>query len=670
MVVRWKIPFKSIGGTDYMVNIYDSTFSGEATTLTGTSNPFVTTETSSDDIMAPVRISTGEINIVNTGNLDGILPTTPKARYVTLVTGGNIVWQGYIKQEQYTQPWDRTPYAITLPIISCMGILEGRQMEKGDVADRARFAEYMRLAIVESGGTYDNIVFPSEYGVTGSGVWDMFFKLGTQDRNWFEYKNQNVLDPDESRYDGMTWLEVLSAWMTAFGYTMYENGKTIYIVHRIRKYYLSVAVSALSTLAANSTPTETSIEASTVNIGDMQIGGSNGTVDILPTKRRAIVEGEINPFQEDSTPMFDTKYLTFMGMLTIQKAYSDQQSYGYYYYNKTMGVYEPEQGQQYWTFRSYNNGTLQQYSAQDITRDYHIAVFARDKSGEDYILINYNDVNGASGWGGTSWMCSLKSQTESFFAAGYISIHAKVVFNEGEGGTAPGTHRAKFMLRIGNYYYNGDTHQWQTTEAQFLANIDDNGEIVAYSNVEQGDNGCIYLEVPSSGIYGDVELYIYTPYSVAQTQQYHQAVYEISKLDISYAEPEIDVFQDYPEGSSNRFVVSLDKFASEDESKSLALTSFINEHMGYGVLLKPDFSEPLGKIYNRFSGTSYFEEILVNTIASVFGKTQQILTIPLRHQSTLSPINLYSCNGTYRYLNVRRDWRDDLQTLKIFKTNT
>ena len=161
MAIHWKIPFKSITGTAYTLNVYDATYSGSAVTLTAAAAPFVTSEDNSTDILEPVRISTGYINVINRGDLAGLLPATPKARPVTLTSGNTVLWQGYIKQQQMTQPWAQTPYELQLPVVSALGILDNK-IEKGDVPYRARIAEYLQLAIAATGSTYTNIVYPAD----------------------------------------------------------------------------------------------------------------------------------------------------------------------------------------------------------------------------------------------------------------------------------------------------------------------------------------------------------------------------------------------------------------------------------------------------------------------------------------------------------------------------
>ena len=662
MAIHWKIPFKSITGTAYTLNVYDATYSGSAVTLTAAATPFVTNEDNSTDILEPVRISTGTINIINRGDLAGLLPATPKARRVTLTSGNDTLWQGYIKQQQMTQPWQQTPYELQLPVVSALGILDNK-IEKGDVPYRARIAEYLRLAIAATGATYTNIVYPADLKLDADGTWDVFFRLGLQDRNWFSYKNENVLDPDESRFDGMTWIDILTELMRAFGYTLYEYGTTLYIIGRRGMLHSSITIADLEELAENGETTPTAITSQAVSISSLQIGGTDGTIDVMEAKRRAIVESQINPFNDDSLPVMNTLYLDYVATIDVQK--QGYQVAGWYYYDKKLGLYEPKQDSDVWTFRQFNNGSAVTWDPQDITRDYNMAVYCRDSEGNDQIVINYDSIGDA--WS-NDWVCSVKSPSQSFFAGGYISLHLGVDFYEGVGGSAPETRRAKFMLRLGSYYYNATTHAWTTTPTQFDTQIED-GLIVPPSSYESGDNNTLVFKIPDGGIYGDVELFIYNPYSTAATQQGHQAVYEISKMDMRYVDYETDNFKDEYITDTNRFVVPLNTFARDDDERRTALSSFISHRMGYGVMMAPDFSSPQGKLVDRYAGEVYLEESLVRLATTCYENAQQILTIPLRHTSHLAPTDSYTWHSdTYHYLSVVRNWADDLQYLQIFKT--
>ena len=667
MAIHWRCRFKSLNGTDYSINIYDATYSGSTPVeLTGAANPFETQEDSNDDVLKPVRISTGTISLVNINGLNDLIPATPKARFVTLTSGNTTLWQGYIQQAQFTQQWQATPYVIEMPVVSAIGILSGRQIQKDAIPARARIAEYFRQAIAESGGTYTQIIFPAEVGVTADGSWDAFWRYGIQERNWFTYKNENVLDKDETRFDGVSWLEMMESMLEAFGYTLYEQGTTIYILSRTATHYLSITLADLATLAENGTIEPTAVTPSTVQISNLQIGDASGTIDIVPVKRRAIVEGSINQYDEDSTPQIDTKFLDYVASVTVAKQQTG--SAGTYYFNETLGVYQQEQGASIWQFRSFLDGEQQTWSGQDITRDYHIGAFCRRMTGENILFINYNNVGEGTGWGG-DWMISVKSTSQSMFASGFFLLQGSVELHQGTGAALESTYNGKFMLRVGNYYYNLTNDTWQTTPCTFLAAIDENsGKLIPYNsyNMQNGDDK-IYIRVPDAGIFGDVELRFYDPESTAATQQELEAVFVFRDITLDYIWPLQSVFNDNQVTDTNRFVESMNSFAASDEEKDIKVTSFINNRMGYGVLIKPDFSAPLEKAITR-DGNSYFEETLIDAMTSCLNRPQQILRIPIRRDAALSPLDAYVYGGSHKYLSCRTVWRDSLKYLQIFKT--
>lgn len=666
MAIHWRVRFKSIGGTDYSVNIHDDSYAGDPVDLIGGAQPFTTSEDHQYDFLMPVRISTGSISVINTGDLSALLPMRPKDRFVTLTSGNTILWQGYIQQEQFSQPWDVAPYELTFPVVSALGILDGYQMQKGNVPDIARVAEYLATALTATGATYTTIVFPAEMGIQSGGPWDLLFRFGLQDINWFTYKNENLLDKTEPRFDGVSWLKFIEELMSAFGYTMYEHGTTIYIVSKTVSSYVSIPVSALQTLADNDPVTLTDVTRSTIQVSDMNIGGNDGKIDITLSSRRAIVEAGIKKFDADSTPQFDTKYLDYEGMVNIVREI--QSTPGSYYFNEEVGVYGPISGQNIWTFRQFYNGNEVTWVSQDMALDYHMAALCRRKTSENVIIINYNSVSGGTGWGG-DWTCAVKSASASFFAGGNMILRGRVDIYAGEGGSVYEMNRGKFMLRIGSYYYDASTDSWTTTPTTFGTILDESShEIDATNSYNMGPDNGYYISIPDSGLYGDVELFIYDPYSTAGTVQQLEATFVLSGMSLEYAWPQEDVFKDYPVTDSNRFVENLNLFAQEDAEKDIMLTSFINNRMGSSVILKPDFSEPLGKIQSRNQGTVYFEQQLLRAITICYDKPTEVITIPVRQTSVFSPIDSYEWNGPHYYLSCETIWRDDLQHLRISKS--
>lgn len=126
--IRWQIPFVSIGGTHYRIDIYDEgTFT--PVTLNGGTNPFTTSEDDSDNYFEPIRTQSGTIEvctIMPDGNyitLDDLLPANNIARPVRLINRDNsdaIEWQGFLSCEAYDQDYTSIPQIIQLPVISVL----------------------------------------------------------------------------------------------------------------------------------------------------------------------------------------------------------------------------------------------------------------------------------------------------------------------------------------------------------------------------------------------------------------------------------------------------------------------------------------------------------------------------------------------------------------------
>ena len=128
MAVHWKISFKSFLGTDYVVEIYDSSFSGTAVSLTGAASPFSTTEDNSEDMFVPIRSQSGYIRFIveSASIVTAIQPVKSTDRPVVLKSGNTIKWVGFLRPEMYSQPWDTPPYEIEMPLMSVMQALPSK----------------------------------------------------------------------------------------------------------------------------------------------------------------------------------------------------------------------------------------------------------------------------------------------------------------------------------------------------------------------------------------------------------------------------------------------------------------------------------------------------------------------------------------------------------------
>ena len=134
--IRWSVPFQSLGGTNYVANIYEWAYSGTSTTLKAAPVPFETQEDDSDDIFRPVRVQTGYLRVILTGAessyLEQLTPANNTEKLVRLMhveNGTTIIdWQGFVQTQLFSQPWDGSTRMIELPLNSMLASLEHKRV--------------------------------------------------------------------------------------------------------------------------------------------------------------------------------------------------------------------------------------------------------------------------------------------------------------------------------------------------------------------------------------------------------------------------------------------------------------------------------------------------------------------------------------------------------------
>lgn len=127
--LRFKIPFSSFLGTEYVIDIYKEGYTGSYDILTGANDPIVTQEAGSDDLFLPIREQTGYINVIvdSQTTVDELIPDNDLSHFVRLieVSSGNVKWQGFMKPQAFTQPYNEYRWKMSFPIQSLLAVLRG-----------------------------------------------------------------------------------------------------------------------------------------------------------------------------------------------------------------------------------------------------------------------------------------------------------------------------------------------------------------------------------------------------------------------------------------------------------------------------------------------------------------------------------------------------------------
>lgn len=131
--IHWTVPFQSLKGCRYTVNIYDDDYTGTPEVLTAAEQPFSTDEESGEDFFTPVRGQNGTLRVIDYDGtlLPAIIPANNTARPVILVRHTDNVdtveWQGFIGCENYSQTYQSTAQEIDLNLLSALQAMDSVQ---------------------------------------------------------------------------------------------------------------------------------------------------------------------------------------------------------------------------------------------------------------------------------------------------------------------------------------------------------------------------------------------------------------------------------------------------------------------------------------------------------------------------------------------------------------
>lgn len=232
MVIRWQIIFKDIDEKKHYVDIYDATKeTATVDILTGAANPMNTDEQSDDDFYTPVRTQSGYIRFVidkqHEDILNELMPTTATDRPIILHDDvGNIEWIGFITGEQYSQPWEPTPYTIELPIQSIMSAMEGVNFIQNE-----GYTSLQSLVKMIAGYLPANLnsIYPAEIDSTAEVV----------NYNFQEYMSEEERDNNGTTeiYDTISIKEVMEYFCKYFGVSCRQSEDSlIFLTHDSSSY--------------------------------------------------------------------------------------------------------------------------------------------------------------------------------------------------------------------------------------------------------------------------------------------------------------------------------------------------------------------------------------------------------------------------------------------------
>lgn len=672
MAVHWTIPFRSLrSNTLYTVNIYDSTYSGNAIPLKGGAQPFSTQEADDEDGFIPIRTQSGYLRIVDDGyaangttafNWKDLLPITDTDRPVTLTDGGgNIVWQGFMQAQNFSGTLYGNPQEREFPIQCVLTVLEGTDINYQQPAIQ-NFA-YLLIYILSAIPT----VSITTIKVQGSSDAQSWLLKCIDWQNFVSNNNDGTLS---ARYNLFQCLEDMCRF---WGWTARTFGTTLYLTcadDPDEQQFLTLTRAQLTTMAGGTSAGTTGgsfpivtlsgdIFASTNQNDYRQRGPNKATVkadgnganeEIVDFGESALVEKMEGQGWGNSSRMPSGKYVAYTNDLL---SYSD----------------------------SFMNGSSESGRASfNVMR---VTDSLRDPNGTEMpvirILRSYN--------GNT--FASMESIYEHCFSQGYISFNGQI-YRQGEEfkdyddestriGHEIGKKTMYVRLGIGKdrnsaSWFNGRT--WSSTVStikltignadSIFRNIVSSGSFTGINNSIHIDNklfGKLFIDLLGSDdidtISGEKSFEI-TDFNVKFSFQSYRVVNLPSSLTRSTRK---DV-REYKSTNGNN--------VREDFNADCIYASDNNMNFGYGVLLNADGSRMGALSHNGSSTLQFHEQHVADRVTAFWATAKRRLAVEVlsngANVSSVSPGTRVSLDGTTLFpIAFGHEWRDDVTLLTLLE---
>lgn len=715
--LRWQVPFKTKDDITMCVNIYDKGYTGTSSYLTAAPEPFTTQEYDGNDIFTPIRSQTGYIRIVddsvNGDMLEQMMPTNNLQRMVKVydgtwsngvfVSSGNVIWQGYMAAQAYTQNWEKDYDVIEFPVNSMLESLNYVQVPVGVTSPVYPLA---RILVDAFGSEYgldadiENFRMISPFGIF------LGWYTARIDINTF-YHSIEIHNQGQS-YDiteGDTMYSVLSEVLRLFGMTAREKGNDIWFCQYDQAANLRLVTFnwiMMLQLASGGTSTgfvdSLATTALMTQLSSAGFRGKSNKVSFIPGYNRAQVEFSFNTeglkyirlpqtTEDESAVSEYVFYGVGAGTLYVQHhepRVNSVETFAYNVIRISAGIEDdPETGitteyvipYGFYATSNYNN--FKSAFPQPLS-------YGQDEYDDNYITIGAEPCRWFFKERGSGELVSLKNgmliqfsliyeptyvpqksdfstdysvykiqsaSSVSVQANGYICISS--VFGQG----------ANFMLllelQIGSYFWNGTS--WTTTRSQFLVSYDGNGKIVGTKpdDVDGGDG----LYIPTNRqMTGTVTLTIHR-----DTDGLLWGIMEELSVSFVYKRSAVE-----SERTSNCYVKNILQMGfSEDISTSLVIGTHNNNIPSISFLRNANNAYIETMTYRKGSSSTVTERPelnLLDRMVKYYSKIRRTYEAVVRDRVS----DIFNCVYTdqgraFMAVDADHNWRDGKQRLKFIE---
>lgn len=637
MGLRYRIPFKDYKNNDYVVEIYREDYTGEVTELTGAPSCFVVSGTDDDFVYTPVRTSSATIRVLESDLLLDLYSINNQYAPVKLMKNGVLEWTGFIKPEQFTQPYQPTPQSVGVECISALATLENVEYKAFSVIGNITLWRLIGYLISSANGGYRGVYIPHVYADSSDMSGNVLEDITLIENNFTE--------------EGMNCLEVLEAACKFLNWTMHDIGGYLYFVDTDWKGEYRLYDETLSEY--------TSVSGNEVLIQDIGYNGSDGnTLDVVPGYNKASVKALNHVFDDvvkDEEydilePYSDGEYLVETydgddGAHGVRKQFlkpmywnmCHYDSYGYRLDESYLESYSP-------TVLNYTLGALMMKEA-----DYKCVAVGDPTPNEDVTDFDYVD------------SVQIRIASTSTAQLNTMGLNPAVIM-EGEhavyddcaisiDGTIDGFFDddmlepgKKFFNRVltllvecDGKYYNGES--WQSSYVTLTAEVDENGAIKSNRTPFTPYKGISGYVIPMDFFVGSPKITIFCPVWMTDDATHYITGTKIRNLKFGYAKKE-GIVEEGEDGDRVYENVVNESYMSDAEEIEFEISSYNADGATYSkAMLKGGWLTD--NLYCAVVGKNIRpEELMIRRIVNRYGVTKIKLTEALQMTDAITPITV------------------------------
>ena len=289
-IVQWK----SLSGKTCKLSIDND--SNSVVEFTPGAKPFVTEMDTDEDIFTPIRTQSGYVTIMldAIGSITQMVGSSPFNRPVTLTVNNVVRWKGFLACETFTQPFDKPPFEVELPVVSPVEVLRGLYPSSA-LADLGvkRIGGVLAAMNAALGAPFTEFVFPNLSNPTTT----LYY--------YINMANYATVNDDNTGHTMDSWYDILEDICKLFGWQCVEIGTSLVFLTADTNTtltsggtsyeYVKYTYVQMQSIGNGTSVSPTIIAKAT---SDLTIYGTDHNRDFLAGYQEVIVEGDMNEIED------------------------------------------------------------------------------------------------------------------------------------------------------------------------------------------------------------------------------------------------------------------------------------------------------------------------------------------------------------------------------------